>query len=400
MRVMHVSMLVMLATTGCEPDCGGLGAVCTVIGTGQAGVDLTEGGRATAAPLYLPQDLTFVPGGNAFVSDWNNARIREYNPVDGTITTAVGTGVSADGPPGPALSSALNHMTGMTYDGNGGLYIAAFHNSRVKHLDLTTRTVTFDCGNGMRSFTGDGGPASMAGLDLPVSVAVDSIGRLLIADQANNRIRRVDLDGIITTVAGTGLGAGFDPVTERPIPDCIGASIDGEVDCFVDGDLATATLNNPRGQAADPGGRISIDANDIVYIADTANNAIRRLDIEGNSLTTIAGLGPLEGGYSGDGGPAELARFNRPSDLEVHPDGSIYVADTFNHCIRVIRPDGIVETVAGVCGETGPLQDGGDRLETYFDRPYGLTMGPDGNLYVADTGHNVIRVVHLVDETE
>lgn len=396
MRVMHVSMLGALAMIGgCEPECGGPGSVCTVIGTGEAGVDLTEGGRPTDGPLYLPQDLTFVPGGHAFVSDWNNARIREWNVEENTIATAVGTGVSADGPPGPALESALNHMTGMTYDGRGGLLIAAFHNSRVKHLDLTTRVVRFDCGNGTRSFTGDGGPAATAGLDLPVSVVVDSTGRAIIADQGNNRIRRVELDGTIYTVAGTGLGAGFDPETGRPIPDCIGASIDGEVDCFVDGDLATATLNNPRGQAADPGGRLTIDADDIVYVADTANNAIRRLDIEGNSLTTIAGLGPLEAGYSGDGGPASEARFNRPSDLEVQPDGSIYVADTFNHCIRVIRPDGIVETVAGVCGQTGPLEDGRHRLETYFDRPYGLTMGPDGNLYVADTGHNVIRVVDL-----
>ncbi len=398
MRATHLSILALFAAaaTGCESEpCGGPGTVCTVMGTGEAGLDLTEGSPATEAPLYLPQDLTFVPGGNAFVSDWNNARIREWNYADGTIETAIGTGVSADGPPGPARESALNHMTGMTYDGSGGLLIAAWHNSRVKHMDLATRIVKFTCGNGSRAFSGDGGPGETAALDLPVSIAVDSIGRTIIADQGNNRIRRVDLDGTIHTVAGTGLGAGFDPVTSRPIPDCIGASIDGEVDCFVDGDLATATLNSPRGQAADPGGRISIDQNDIIYIADTANNAIRRLDIAGNSLTTIAGLGPMEGGYSGDGGPASEARFNRPSDLEVQPDGSIYVADTFNHCIRVITPDGIVNTVAGVCGQTGRLTDGYDRLDAFFDRPYGLTMGPDGKLYVADTGHNVIRVIDL-----
>lgn len=395
MRALVISFLAFLY--GCGPDCGP-GTVCTVIGTGEAGVDLSEGTHALAGPLYLPQDLTFVPGGNAFVSDWNNARIREWNVAENTITTAAGTGVSSDGPPGPALQSGLNHMTGMTYDGRGGLVIAAWHNSRVKRLDLVTRTIAFECGNGLREFSGDGGPASEAGLDLPVSVVLDSMGRTIIADQGNNRIRRVELDGTIHTIAGTGAGAGLDPITQRPLRECLGASFDGEVDCFVDGDLSVATLNSPRGQAADPGGRISIDANDIIYVADTANNAIRRIDLAANEMTTIGGLGPLEGGYSGDGGPAVLARFNRPADLEVQPDGSIYVADTGNHCIRVIRPDGIVERVAGVCGENGFLRDGMDRLETHFDRPYGLTVGPDGNLYVADTGHHVIRVVNLATE--
>jgi hypothetical protein len=398
MRVTSSFLVLASLASGCDQECEALpGNVCTVIGTGEAGIDLAEGGPALNGPLYLPQDLVFAAEDSVFLADWNNARIREWNPIDGTIRTAAGTGVSSDGPPGPALESGLNHMTGMTLDGRGGLLIAAWHNSRVKRLDLATRELAFECGNGSRSFSGDGGPASIAGLDLPVSIAVDSMGRTIIADQANNRIRRVELDGTINTVAGTGRGAGLDPITERPIPECVGASINGTDDCFIDGDLATATLNNPRGQAADPGGRIVIDGNDILYVADTANNAIRRIDFAGDSMTTIAGLGPAESGYSGDGGPAREARFNRPSDLEVMPDGTIYVADTFNHCVRRINPEGIIDTVAGVCGQTGELQDGQHRLETYFDRPYAIAIGLDGNLYVADTGHNVVRVVYLGD---
>jgi streptogramin lyase len=291
--------------------------------------------------------------------------------------------------------SGLNHMTGVTLDGNGGLLIAAYHNSRVKRLDLDSGIVEFLCGTGFRAFSGDGGPAEEADMDLPVAIVVDSLGRVIIADQANNRIRRVDASDIITTVAGTGKGTGTDPVTMMPNPECIGASLQGSADCFIDGDLLTATLNNPRGQSAEPSGRIAIDANDIIYVADTANNAIRRIDLAGDEMITIAGLGPTEAGYSGDGGPASEARLNKPSDIEVTADGTLYIADTENHCIRTITPDGTISTVAGVCGESGPLKEGKNRLEALFNRPFALTVGPDGNLYVSDTGNNAIRVVYL-----
>ncbi|HEV8324694.1 MAG TPA: hypothetical protein VG389_23960 [Myxococcota bacterium] len=401
MRIVQVMALAGVlaggwAAAGCASKChGDPDTVCTIVGTGEAGLDRHEGTPALDSVVYLPQDITFLPDGNLVVVDWNNARIRELDMASDTVSTIAGTGISSDGPPGPALSSGLNHMTTVTFDGRGGLLIAAWHNSRVKRLDLSTNIIEFLCGDGLRAFAGDGGPAEKAELDLPVAVVVDSNGNVLIADQANNRIRMIDGSGIIDTVAGTGLGTGVDPVTMMPNPECLGASPTGTADCFIDGDLTVASLNNPRGQAAEPGGRLTIDVNDIIYIADTANNAIRRLDIAGNEMVTIAGLGPDEGGFSGDGGPAVEARLNRPSDLEIEPDGTLYIADTNNHCIRSIDPDGTIDTVAGVCGSTGELKDGDDRRATLFNRPFGLTMGPDGNLYVADTAHNVIRVVYL-----
>jgi len=404
MRMQHLVILggalaAACAAPGCNRECGAPGTVCTVVGTGAAGLDTGEGTPALDSPLYDPVDVTFGPDGDAYVVDWNNHRIRRWSPTAGTVTTVAGVGgLGGDGPPGPALVSMLNHPTSVTFDGRGDMLIGAWHNRRVKRVNLSSGLLEDVCGTGVAGFAGDGGPAETAQLDLPVNVAVDASGVLFIADQNNNRIRLVDGSDIISTYAGTGLGTPSGPAATPGT--CIGAFEDGTLDCFRDGPIDptapdAALLNNWLTQSALPGGRIALDAAGDLYIADTANNAIRKIDRALAFMTTIAGLGPTEGGYSGDGGPAAAARLSHPTDLEVAPDGTLYVADTDNHCIRAIAPDGNISTVAGVCGTEGAPVDGAKAAEALFKRPFGITLGPDGNLYVADTQNDVVRVVYL-----
>ncbi|GIW41420.1 MAG: hypothetical protein KatS3mg076_1997 [Candidatus Binatia bacterium] len=327
-----------------------------------------DGLPALETQLYLPQDVTVAPDGTVYFPDWNNHRIRRI--VDGIVETVTGTGKLGEARDGPALEVDYNHPTNVAFDHEGRMVIAAWHNSLVKRLDFSTGWVENLAGTGARAFGGDGGPGNQALLDLPSSVAVDSKGNILISDQANFRIRLLEPSGIIRTVCGVGTQ---------------GYSGDG-------GPAALAELNSPVGQAAPPAGRIAIDGRDRVYIADTGNHVIRMVD-ENGIITTIAGTG--EPGYSGDGGPATEARLHTPSDVAVAPDGTVYVADTMNHVVRRISPDGVITTVAGT-GKRGFGGDGGPAEEALLDRPYGIGIAPDGSVYVADTHNHRIR--HLTAE--
>jgi len=335
----------------------------TVAGTGVAGIN-GDGLAPLASALYLPQDVTWGPDKELYLADWNNHRIRRLKS-DG-VETVAGTGELGEAADGPALYVQFNHPTNVTFDADGRMIIAAWHNSLVKRLDFETGLVENLAGTGVRSYSGDGGPSNSAALDLPSAVVVDSSGRLVIADQANFRIRRVE-DGVIETIGGTGQ-RGYSG----------------------DGGLATeAQLSSPIGQAAAPASRIAIDADDNIYIADTGNHVIRMIDNEG-MIFTIAGNG--QAGYDGDGGPAAAASFNNPSDVAIGPNGIIYVADTQNHAIRRIWPSGIVDTVAGD-GNRGFGGDGGPAHQAQLDRPYGVEVAPNGDLYVADTHNHRVRRV-------
>jgi sugar lactone lactonase YvrE len=316
----------------------------------------------------------------AYYLDWNNHVIREYG-ADRRVRLIAGTGELQDGEdppvaPGaprvavPALRARLNHPTHMTFDAQGRLVVAAWHNSMIKRITNVgepTSMIEDLCGTGGRNFRGDGGPALMAVLDLPVGVAISSNGDLFISDQANQRIRKVDGMGVITTVVGNGMRA---------------YSGDG-------GPALMASLNAPIGQAAPPASRIEVDAMGNLYIADTGNNAVRRVDTAG-VITTIAGTGVA--GYSGDGMPARMAQLNGPTDIDVAPDGTLYIADTQNHCIRHITRDGVMETTVGRCGTRGFAGDGRPVIEGLLDRPYGLDVDTMGRMWIADTHNQRIRV--------
>jgi sugar lactone lactonase YvrE len=336
----------------------------TVAGTGVAGIN-GDGLAPLASTLYLPQDITWGPDNELYLADWNNHRIRCLR--ESGVETVAGTGELGEAANGDALYVQFNHPTNVTFDDQGRMLVAAWHNSLVKRVDFTTGFAETVAGTGARSFGGDGGPALTALLDLPSAVVIDSAGRLVIADQANFRIRRVNEDGTIETICGTG---------QR------GYAGDG-------GPATAAQLSAPVGQAAPPASRIAIDSEDRIYIADTGNHVVRMIDTDG-VIYTIAGTG--EPGYEGDGGPAVSARLDTPSDVAVSPNGIVYIADTNNHAVRRIRPDGIIDSVAGT-GERGFSGDGSAARDARLDRPYGVEVAPNGEVYVADTHNHRVRRV-------
>ncbi|MEZ4407215.1 MAG: hypothetical protein R3A52_12140 [Polyangiales bacterium] len=364
-------------TSACTPS---RGTICTVVGTGEAGVG-SEGVPGTATRTYLPQDMTVAPDGRMYYLDWNNHTIRVLGN-DNVVRTVAGTGELTDGEdppvpigaprvPSPALRFRLNHPTNIAFDPQGRMLIAAWHNSMVKRVSdvgLPGSMIEDLCGTGARAFGGDGEPAIDARLDLPVGIALAPNGDIYIADQANQRIRRVDNDNVIHTVVGTGTA---------------GYSGDG-------GPAIMATIRNPVGQAAPPAGRIDVDSQGNLYIADTGNNVVRRVGADG-MITTVAGNGTA--GFAGDGLAATQAQLNQPADVDVAPDGTLYIADTHNSCVRAVGADGVIRTVAGRCGQRGFAGDGADPAQALLDRPAGVETDTLGRLWIADTYNHRVRVV-------
>ena len=348
----------------CEEESGN---ICTFFGEAGLAALGQEDVAAAESYLYLPQDSVVAPDGRLYVLDWNNHRVRRVND-DGTAETIAGTGLLGDGPEGPALAASFNHPSGLTFDHDGTLLIAAWHNSRVERIDLATGMLSFVAGTGSRSFGGDGGDAKVAILDLPSSVAVDDDGLLYISDSANQRIRRILADGTIETWGGDGTA---------------GYAGDGDV-------VANAEFANPKGQAAAPSGRLVFHEG-AIYVADTLNQRIRKIDVATGMVSTYAGNGTP--GYAGDGGPATEGSFFSPTDLAFGPDGSLYVADTENSCVRRVDPDGTLSTAAGRCGEPDFTGDGGPADEARMNKPFGVEIDEEGNLFVADTYNHVVRVV-------
>jgi sugar lactone lactonase YvrE len=338
--------------------------ISSVAGTGVAGAN-EDGLAPLETHLYLPQDITVGPDGLLYILDWNNHRIRRIR--NGVIEAVCGTGELGDAEDGLALETKLNHPTNVTFDAEGRMIIAAWHNSKVKRVDLTTGLIENLAGTGARSFGGDGGPGNQALLDLPSSVAVDTNGNIIISDQANFRLRLLEPNATIHTICGDGTP---------------GYAGDG-------GRAELARLNSPKGQSAPPAGRIVIDQRNRIYIADTGNHVIRLIDEDG-TIRTIVGSG--EEGYAGDGGPAAEARLNTPSDVAVERNGTLYVADTMNHVVRMVTPDGIISTLAGT-GQRGFSGDGGPAVEARLDRPYGVEVALNGTVYVADTHNHRVRQI-------
>jgi DNA-binding beta-propeller fold protein YncE len=367
-------LLAALALCACQPPPGPCrpkpGQMCAVAGTGFAGL-ATEGAPATEAPLYLPQDMTVGPDGRLYILDWNNHRVRVLNE-EGTMHTLIGTGELGDAPEGPALQTGLNHPTHVAFAPDGRLVLSAWHNSKVMAMELSGALLQTVAGTGKRAYGGDGGRATLAALDLPAATAFAPDGSMYIADQANQCIRKVGTDGLIHTAVGRCTTPGF--------------SGDG-------GPATQALLQAPQGQAASPSGKIATDAAGNLYIADSGNHRVRKVSPEG-TITTIAGSGERgETAPFGDGGPATEAQLSRPTDVAVGPDGSLFIADTDHSCVRRVSPLGIISTVAGRCGEPG---EGGNGMATeqHLRRPFGLEVDGSGRLYVADTFNHLVRVVY------
>ena len=335
------------------------GTITTVAGGGS---DLGDGGPATSAQLRRPIGIAVDGTGNVYIADNRDHRIRKVD-TSGTITTVAGTGAggfSGDG--GPATSAQLRRPRGVALDGAGNLYIADSENNRIRKVD-TSGTITTVAGGG--SDLGDGGPATSAQLRRPIGVAVDGTGNLYIADTDSYRIRKVDTSGTITTVAGTGAG---------------GFSGDG-------GPATNAQLSFPMGVALDGAGN--------VYIADNFNYRIRKVDTSG-AITTVAGTGAGglsgDGGDLGDGGPATRAELNQPTGVALDSAGNLYIADLANNRVWKVDTNGAITTVAGT-GVEGFSGDGGLATSAELNGPQGVALDSAGNLYVADTGNQRIRKV-------
>ena len=373
------------------------GVVTTVAGTGVGGFG-GDGGPAVQARLHFPYGLAVDSAGNLYIADLGNHRIRRVDG-SGIITTVAGIGTGGfDGDGGPALGAQLNGPRGLAVDGSDNLYIADLGNHRIRRVDGSGSINTI-AGIGKSSFSGDGGPAVGAHLYEPAGVAVDGAGNLYIADTRNNRIRRVDTSGIISTIAGNGHrgysgDGGPAPGAELSSPG--GVAVDNA------GNLYIADTYNHRVRRVNPQGVITtittqvhspgdvdVDGAGNLYVADTQHNRILRVDESGSS-TTIAGTG--KGGYGGDGGPAVAAQLWLPEGVAVDGAGNIYIADRLNHRIRRVDGSGIITTFAG--GAEGEDTSGsGPAVEATLRRPVGVAVDKTGNVYIADVLTNVIRRV-------
>ncbi|MEZ4439695.1 MAG: hypothetical protein R3B72_11435 [Polyangiaceae bacterium] len=397
------------------------GNLCIIAGNGENGYDANaddEVLEALEAKMSLPQDTLTAPDGTIYVLDWNNHRIRAL--ADGKLSWLAGRGELGGNLDDPA-NGDFNHPTNIIFDASGQrIIIAAWHNSKLRELDLASGEIVDTCGDGKRAYFGDDGPALTSSLDLPASLALDG-AELIIMDQANQVLRRVDAAGDIRLMAGR-------CVIDAPAPSGPGPCAEGvePVQCpdgpngpsgkwtcgdpmeFCSlpctpgyaGDEMPATelrMSQPFGQSATPAGRIALDGEGNLYFADTANHLIRMIDAQG-IVHRVAGQPPQDGvptsGYAGDGGPAIDATINYPVDLAFGDDGTLYFTDVNNHCVRAIGSDGAIRTVAGFCGEKGEGEDEMPATETHLKLPYGIEW-VDGRLIIADTGNNVIRVLKL-----
>ena len=391
--------------SACDPEAPG--TICTIVGSGAQGYG-GDHGPAIEAALYVPQDTVVGAEGALWVLDFNNYLVRTCT-ADGLIQTVIGTGLLGDSPPvgeltTPAAEAQFNHTTDLFFH-DGYLYLAAWHNSRVKRVELSTMLLENFAGIGRRTlYTGDGGPALEAALDLPSSIALHPDGSIVIMDQANQVIRKVAPDGTIDRIAGTCVVDYDTPCTagQTPVacPDsnktvCGDPATECGKPCTPgfggdDGPALDARMAQPYGQMADPAGRLAYDTAGNLYFADSNNHRIRKVDTDG-IMTTIAGNGTA--GFSGDGGPATAAQLDNPVDVEVGDDGTVYFTDVYNHCVRQIA-GGVISTVAGQCGERGFEGDGGPPTDAMLNRPYGIDV-VGRKLYVSDSYNNRIRVVNL-----
>ena len=341
--------------------------VRTIAGTGVAGYELEGSGGlvATQTPVNNPYGIVVGPDGALYFCEVDGGRTRRMDLVTGRLTTVCGNGEAAYlGDGGPALAASFSAPHEIRFDRDGHLFVVERDAHVVRRVDAVTGLVSTVAGTGEAGFSGDGGPATAAQLRQPHSIAFVANGDLLICDIGNQRVRLVDMrSGTISTLSGTG--------EREPTPDT--------------GPLEGTPLRGPRSLDTDPAGN--------AYLVLREGNAVFRLNTAAGRLRRIAGTG--ERGFTGDGRPGGLATFNGPKGIAYSAsDHSLYIVDTENHAIRRLNlGTGIIDTVLGT-GERGDGPDG-DPMRCQLARPHGV-FAHEGVLYVSDSENHRVRALEGV----
>jgi hypothetical protein len=346
-------------------------SIITYAGTGYGagtgtGSHTGDGGAAATATFYKPTGVASNGYSNLYVADQANHVVRKIG-YTGIITTLAGNDTAGNtGDYGPADKARLNNPVGVAVDAFENVYIADYYSNVVRKVS-TSGIITTIAGTGVAGYSGDGGPATSAELYYPYGVAVDGSGNVYIADANNNVIRQVNAAGGITTIAGTGFGAGLGL---------------GHGAYSGDGGAATnARLNFPEGVAVDNYGN--------VFIADANNHVIRKISTSG-TISTVAGSGVR--GYSGDGGAALAASLDFPSGIAADGLGNFFIADQGNNTVRKVNASGVITSYAGN-GASGYGGDNGYATSAQLNAPTSVAVDGNGFVYIADHGNNVIRLV-------
>lgn len=360
MRTLLIPLLVALI-----PAAQPAPTITTVAGTGEKGFG-GDGGPATKAKLDQPFDLAFDKAGNLYFSDTFNHRIRKVDARSGVITTVAGNGKKGfGGDDGKATEAMLNEPYGVELDPDGNLFLVDRLNYCIRRVDAKTGVIVTVAGTGGKSgYAGDGGSAHKALLVEPNGACIGPNHTMYIADVAGHRVRAFHFPtGVITTLGGNGKGA---------------TAGDG-------GPVKDATFFGPRAVAIGPDG--------LLYVVERNGNTIRRVDLGKGTVERFAGTGKR--GYTGDGGKALEATFDGPKEIDIDKDGNVFVVDTENEAIRRIDgKTGIITTVAGKGRTKTPgLGDGGPATTATLGRPHGVAVGPDGGIYIGDTNSHRIRRV-------
>jgi streptogramin lyase len=361
---LFVLLSLILSSCWLAPVTVSAGPIETVAGNGQPGNN-GDAGPALEKSIDQPFGVEVGPDGALYVTEVGAHRVRRVDLKSGQMTTVAGNGkkgYSGDG--GPATAAMLAEPYEVRFDRAGNLIFVEMVGAVVRKVDKATGKISTIAGTGKAGFSGDGGPATEATFRQPHSIALDSDDNIYIADIGNHRIRRVDAKtGIVTTIVGNG---------EKQLPKdgstAEGGPIHGPRALFIDGPT--------------------------MWIALREGNTVWRLDLPSGKITHIAGTGKR--GFTGDNGPAKECTFDGPKGIAVGPKGEVVVVDTENQAIREIDvAKGTVRTVAGMGPKArGFGGDGGPATMAKMDRPHGCCVGRDGAIFIGDTNtHRVRRVL-------
>jgi sugar lactone lactonase YvrE len=337
--------------------------ITTIAGNGSIGA-INDGRPATTAEINYPHDVVVDKFGNFYIADGENHKIRKVD-TRGIITTIAGTGTSGyNGDEIAATNAELNLPTGIAVDDAGDVYICDYGNSRIRKVDITG-IITTIAGNGSFTYNGEGIPATAAAVNEPYGITADIHGNIYFTDAGFHRVREINTSGIIYTVAGNGVN-GYSG----------------------DGGPATAAEFKELGY-------INVSSAGDIYVGDHVNFRIRKISPSG-IITTFAGNGSM--GNSGDGMQATAATFSAPNGTAIDKAGNVYIIDDYNHNLRVVNTSGIISTVAG----TGIAGYNGDNIpakSAQLTNPNSVSVDTIGNVYIADANNQRIRKITYVNES-